>query len=395
MSFRKRNVGISANVKPADKAAPPPTALKSALPGVRPSTLDGRPVTSTGTAALDGLLAGHGGLALGCSVLIGEAGTTDYAGALLKFFAAEGLLQGHHVHVVGLPAQWGRGLPGLVDERSKGKTVGGQDRMKIAWRYQGLGELGSVASQRESVSTSKPGEGIVAADTRQRPPFNHSFDLTKRLAHPAGAVINFIPLSASSPAALFHSVLQNLQRFLTTSPPNTVHRLIVPSFLSPLLYPPFASSPHHILGFMHSLRSLLATFNLTVLLTLPLSLYPRSSGLVRWMELLSDGVLELAPFPHTAVAVSTRASSTTDDDPPQGLLRVHKLPILHELGSGTQSYDDDWSFSLSRRRLAIKPFNLPPLDDDLGGSQTATADPAAGGAAKAHSKQAAKSDLEF
>ncbi|RMZ76858.1 hypothetical protein DV738_g4697, partial [Chaetothyriales sp. CBS 135597] len=265
MSFRKRNVGISANLKPGEKSSPP-VAPKPTLPGVRPSTLDGRPVTSTGTAALDGLLAGHGGLALGSFVLIGESGTTDYAGALLKFFAAEGLLQGHHVHVVGLPAQWGRELPAVTEER-KGKVANEHDKMKIAWRYQGLGELGSVAT-------------------------------------------------------------------------------------------------------------------------------PRDRGLVRWMELLSDGVFELAPFPHTAVAITNNAT-TTDEDPPQGLLRIHKLPILHELGSGAQSYDDDWSFSLSRRRLAIKPFNLPPLDEDPGQPQPAATDPAAARPGKGHSSKAAKSDLEF
>ncbi|RMZ89679.1 hypothetical protein DV736_g3086, partial [Chaetothyriales sp. CBS 134916] len=258
MSFRKRNVGISANVKPADKSSPP-TALKSVLPGVRPSTLDGRSVTSTGTAALDGLLAGHGGLALGCSVLIGESGTTDYAGALLKFFAAEGLLQGHHVHVVGLSAQWARELPGLVDERSKGKTVSEQDSMKIAWRYQGLGELGSVATQRESVSIPKPGQGTAATDSRQPLPFNHSFDLTKRLAHPAGAVINFIPLSGASRSATSPSVKRastSVQVFATIDPQfrvlhpvtergyhralGVVNRLLVPAI--PLKESPIATS---------------------------------------------------------------------------------------------------------------------------------------------------------
>ena len=88
---------------------------KVQLPGVRPSTIDGRAVTSTGTSSFDDLLAGHGGLAVGCSLLIEENGTTDYAGALLKFYAAEGLLQGHHVHVVALPEQWGRELPGNVE----------------------------------------------------------------------------------------------------------------------------------------------------------------------------------------------------------------------------------------------------------------------------------------
>lgn len=148
MSFRKRNVALSSSSKNEENASANSTK-KSQLPGVRPSTIDGRPVTSTGTSTLDGLLAGHGGLALGCSLLIEEIGTTDYAGALLKFFAAEGLLQGHHVHVVGYPEQWARELPNCVEgSDSKESKDGTSGKMKIAWRYESLGQFGSGPSLR-------------------------------------------------------------------------------------------------------------------------------------------------------------------------------------------------------------------------------------------------------
>ncbi len=113
------------------------------------------------------------------------------------------------------------------------------------------------------------------------------------------------------------------------------------------------------------------------------------------MELLSDGVLELAPFPHTSV--TTPAPSPTADpaeESPQGLLRIHKLPVLHELGSGTQSYDDDWTFSLSRRKLSIKPFNLPPLEGDTQAQQEAV-QPSADVERNAKGKKARKEDMEF
>ena len=147
MSFRKRNVAVSSNTKsdePTAEAALP----KVQLPGVRPSPLDGRLVTSSGTAVVDGLLAGHGGLALGCSLVIEESGTTDYAGALLKFYAAEGLLQGHHVHVIGLPESWGRDLPGVLDEKGKLGSGSEGEKMKIAWRYDSLGQFGSARGSR-------------------------------------------------------------------------------------------------------------------------------------------------------------------------------------------------------------------------------------------------------
>ena len=146
MSFRKRNIALG-STRPGEAQAS--TQPKNQLPGARPSPLDGRPVTSTGTATLDGLLAGHGGLALGCSLSIEENGTTDYAGALLKFYAAEGLLQGHHVHVIGMPEQWGRELPGIVGgSEEKDNASESVDKMKIAWRYEGLGQHGASSGLR-------------------------------------------------------------------------------------------------------------------------------------------------------------------------------------------------------------------------------------------------------
>lgn len=150
MAFRKRNVGIGR--QPASPASPTvadaPTKIEQ-LPGVRPSPLTSHPVTSTGAPSIDGLLGGHSGLALGSSLLIGEHETTDFAGALLRYYAAEGLLQGHVVHVVGVGEGWVRELPGLADSKyqqkpDQEKSADGvtTDKMKIAWRYERLGQAG-------------------------------------------------------------------------------------------------------------------------------------------------------------------------------------------------------------------------------------------------------------
>jgi elongator complex protein 4 len=154
MAFRKRNIAIGR--QPASPASPTttpdaPTPIDQ-LPGVRPSPLTSHPVTSTGAPSIDGLLGGHGGLALGSSLLIGEHDTTDFAGALLRYYAAEGILQGHVVHVVGVGEGWTRELPGLADARYLRKQEqenkvadtdkAAQDRMKIAWRYERLGQAG-------------------------------------------------------------------------------------------------------------------------------------------------------------------------------------------------------------------------------------------------------------
>ena len=142
MAFRKRNVVLS---RPSDdpRKSPPaaPATATQTPPGVRPSPIDGRLTTSTGTPSLDSILAGHAGIPLGNLILIGESGTTDYSGILLRFYAAEGVVKGHCVHVVGMEEAWGRELPGLAvgEEGQRGNT----EKMKIAWRYEGLGQFGS------------------------------------------------------------------------------------------------------------------------------------------------------------------------------------------------------------------------------------------------------------
>lgn len=58
-------------------------------------------------------------------------------------------MQGHKVHVVGVGQQWGRELPGLVGaagavgEESDAGAAGNKEKMKIAWRYERLGEFGA------------------------------------------------------------------------------------------------------------------------------------------------------------------------------------------------------------------------------------------------------------
>lgn len=143
MSFRKRSVVPQSGGTATNPTSP---ATQTLAQGVRPSPLDGRLTTSTGTHSLDSLLSGHSGLALGTSLFVEENGTTDFAGALVRYYAAEGVVQGHHVHVLGMHESWGRELPGLgaaegvSSKRSEQKA---DEKMKIAWRYERLGEFGA------------------------------------------------------------------------------------------------------------------------------------------------------------------------------------------------------------------------------------------------------------
>ncbi|KAL5051952.1 hypothetical protein BDW71DRAFT_2909 [Aspergillus fruticulosus] len=391
MSFRKRNIGLSAGTDrtlASNLQSQPQRAVSSppATPGVRPSPDDGRPTTSTGSPSLDNLLAGHGGLPIGKTLLLEENGTTDFAGALLRYYAAEGVVQDQKVHVIGMPEQWGRTLPGLIGpaeaaEDKPDKRKG--ERMKIAWRYERLGEFGAgVAGARA------PGDQSQSSvdDSLAKPAFCHAFDLTKRLTHSSISNITYIPIVPSKDPLLV-SILKKLQAIIASNPPHTIHRIVIPSFLNPTLYPPEVSEPGNVLPFLHSLRALASSpmCRITMMMTIPLSLFPRSSGLVRWMEILSDGVIELCPFPHSSDALSTSGAATSHEEPPQGMLKTHRLPVLHERGGGSdQNIGQDWAFTLSRRKFEIKPFSLPPAEGDQEAQNQARSD-----------KMPKKEDLEF
>ncbi|KAI4603705.1 hypothetical protein KJ359_003522 [Pestalotiopsis sp. 9143b] len=368
MSLRKRNTVISTS---SSAAAAQAKTENVSVPGLRPSPLDGRATTSTGTASLDTLLAGHSGLPLGTSLLVEEHGTTDFAGILLRYYAAEGLVQGHQVHVLGMHESWKTELPGILTDSksSSAKSEGaGGDKMKIAWRYESLGSVGTPRDTPQRSAGTSSGSASV---------FCHSFDLTKRLSsqdikgqmsfHPSMSMPGARPAKESP----FQMFLKDLSTRLASSPPTSVHRVVVPNLLSPTMYPSSLCRPEEVLQFLHGLRALLRQFSgkLTAVITVPLSLYPRSTGLTRWMELLCDGALELIPLQLDKVHAPPpdAKSDSKSDEKTQGLLKVHSLPIHHEKGGGGSDghTGEDMAFSLSRSKgLIIKPFVLPPMLED-------------------------------
>ncbi|KAK2000648.1 paxneb protein [Colletotrichum falcatum] len=369
MSFRKKKVVLGSSTResvgktiiPGQEVLPPV--------GVRPSPLDGRPTTSTGTASLDQLLAGHAGLPLGSSLLIEESGTTDFAGVVLRYYAAEGLLQGHQVHVLGPSEAWIGELPGLAktsgSSRNKPESFKG-GKMKIAWRYESLG--------------NDPGSGML--DTKNDTAdyceaFCHMFDLGKRLqssdvkgelhATPLMVAVGWLQPQGSASLSPLDAFIVNVAARLKASPPGTIHRVLLPSLLSPALYGSSACLPEHALQSLHKLRALLRQYNgrLTAMISLSTSLLPRSTGFTRWMELLCDGVFEMLPLPRKVHV----QPNTKPEDAVQGMLKVHGLPIYHERGGGLegQSFRENLSFRLSSSSgLIFQPYVLPPMLDEEG-----------------------------
>ena len=85
-----------------------------------------------------------------------------------------------------------------------------------------------------------------------------------------------------------------------------------------------------------------------------------------------DGVIELAPFPHSIdiepsltspSTSSSKSAKARAEEKPQGMVRIHRLPVLTEKGGGSGA-GDDLAFLLGRKRFVVVPFHLPPVDGD-------------------------------
>ena len=205
--------------------------------------------------------------------------------------------------------------------------------------------------------------------------FCHTFDLTKRLDNKSirGTLIPYsiTPLSSNkhehepggtlSRGPTLQDFTRSLAETLETSPRGIIHRVVIPSFLSPALYSSTFSLPDDVLRFIHGLRALLRRHGerVSAMVTLPVSLYPRVSGFTRWLEKLSDAIFELHVLPMAPQHGNA-----------QGLFDIHALPIYQERGGGPQTGGShaNLSFKLSGPGgLVIEKFSLPPIDgeDDM------------------------------
>lgn len=82
-----------------------------------------------------------------------------------------------------------------------------------------------------------------------------------------------------------------------------------------------------------------------------------------------DGGIELTPFPrgHYLSAPDATSAKGKEDEKPQGLLKVLRIPVSSEKGQGVGaggSGGEDMAFWVGRRRFVVKPFSLPPVEGD-------------------------------
>ena len=381
MPFQKKNVILSDKPPIAVDAVDLESQLFTPTTcNTRPSPLDGTPTISTGTASLDPIIAGaHHGLPLGTSLLIQESGTADYGGLLSRYYAAQGLVDGHRVHALGLSDSWKADLPGLsIAKNRQSVDEAPAAEMRIAWRYgtsyKGLPIMSTGAIYHTSATyialtwSCFDFQSGSSNETRGGHPFCHTFDLSSRLKNSdIKGRFHGIPLRPD--ASCLTDFMQHLAHELEATSLRTIHRVLIPNLITPGLYSAIHCDPMVLLGFLSQLRALLRQFpeRLVAICTSSTALHSRQAGLTRWMEMLADGVLELMPSTASSLSSIAEGSGVGTQRYPQGFLAIHKLALYQEqalASRATTAAMDSYSYRISNQSgMAIYPYSLPPAED--------------------------------
>ncbi|KAI9168411.1 Elongator subunit elp4 [Blastocladiella emersonii ATCC 22665] len=392
----------NASTKPVSASSPAPTAPPAAAattaprpalpPGVKLSPHNALALLSTGVGSLDDLLGG--GLPLGTLLVIEEDRATGYAQLLLQYFIAQGIQHGHHVLVASAdedPSSLVAGAPAPVDPATASRTrkgaafeaaraaasvkegssgaAAGEERMKIAWRYQNLPKIESRAEPPASTAAAYCG----------------TLDITKKLSYAdlaaAAEIVHLVDLrDTPTPLAdLYRSIVETVEShgFLATATPapsapnqrRQALRIAVHAVCSPLW--PVSHTDH--LRFLHQLKGLLRRSFASAVVTWSYTAPAATRPAVRAQ---CDFAIALDAF-----ASSERIPASLRDNPGvtgeyTGLLAVHRLARLNALvpasakvTSGAISIDRSLAFQVRRKRFSIETWHLPPeLGDESKGT---------------------------
>ncbi|GAA5892833.1 uncharacterized protein JCM6883_007489 [Sporobolomyces salmoneus] len=363
------------------------------IPGTRPSSSSSLPLISTGLPTIDDLLGG--GLPLSTSLLITQDYPTSYSELLLRYFIAQGLESNQEIIVISSGLENGgpegitrvlmgndKGSTSLTnarkeedreDEEERKKEEEIKEKMKIAFRYEGMKQHQTTLNTTQA---SRTGEETVYCST---------FDLTttRQLSASDRSRLHLIDIdeiqdTAGSPNEFYNNLYQKLETFVsengylqstTPSSPRKALRIAISSLGSPSWG---SSSPSSLYTFLHRLRSLLRRSHASSTTTFPSYLYPSTSSssspssILSRLSHASDSVLSL-------LSTSSSPSLSALYPSHQGLLTLPKLPspsslvppstklsLLRNLGGGGQGRENLLGFRVKRRRFVVEVVSEEP-----------------------------------
>ncbi|TNY18250.1 Elongator complex protein 4 [Rhodotorula diobovata] len=376
------------------------------MAGTRPSPYNAAPLVSTGLTSIDDLLGG--GLPLSTSLLIEADSPTSYADLLLRYWVAQGLECGQDVLVVAsgldggpegvvealMDVDGGRSAQAAPlskedatdDEEERKQEEALKEKMKIAFRYEGL---------RPHQTTVDASRGSTAVDSGT---YCSVFDLTstRQLSPSDRKLLHLVDVddlsgASSSSGGTYELLYEQIERLVESggfrsssdpSAPRKALRIALAGFGSPTWG---TATPAALFSFLHRLQHLLRQSNASCVLTFPAHLYATtaptaslpssstsSSPLLSRLSHTVDGVLRLTSF-----ALSPLLSQTFPRH--AGLLSTPKLPllppgtlvppgsklsVLRGLGGGSDARDNLVGFRVKRRRFVVEVVTDDPVGGD-------------------------------
>ena len=330
------------------------------IPGTKPSLFNFQLLTSSGVPGLDQLFGG--GLPLGTLLLLEdlpieheeniETGQ-NYSSLLCQYFLSEGVVHGHKLYLSQVPPG-GMQLPAIVqnEEKSGDQSQGADEKMKIAWRYEGQAPTSEELNNKSRTHHFNLNK-VVPDD--QVSNLLHKFILEPR-----------VEVNESRYNDLYNDLKKSLQDFAINPkvPATNILRIGITE-LGNCLYD--SSSEHHenevnFLKFLYKLRALARSHLTVIVLTISQDFFakhePNEHFHIQVKEMV-DFVIDLTTF-----SKAKRQNGLFKDY--HGLMELSKAAPLNCLvnSSNHNHIRSKYLFKSLRTKFSISPMHLPP---DLGG----------------------------
>lgn len=316
---------------------------------------------SSGIPSLDHVVGG--GLPAGSILMIEEDVLNNYCRVMSKYFLAEGVVCNHSMLIATLdehPEDLVQELPqpctiAPEDEAPNTQLESDVNRMKIAWRYEGLGQVESSFGQNAT--------------------FGHHFDLSKHLSSESlkNCDINYWvgDHEEETPSGFqniqYLSLLQKIKELTSKEEYQTnykgkqnILRICILSLGSPLWMALDCDEENadprnygqDLLKFMYCLRVIIRDTNSLVFVTSPTHLFDEDT-LIKRLQYSVDNAVKLESF-----AGSSRETNPVFKDY-NGLFHITKLSAINSMVPFVPP-SLDLAFKLRRKKFIIEKLHLPP-----------------------------------
>ncbi|XP_049865345.1 elongator complex protein 4 [Pectinophora gossypiella] len=315
------------------------------------------PFVSSGIPSLDHIVGG--GLPTGAIFAVEEDVLGTYSRVLAKYFLAEGVVCKHDLFIATAdenPQDITKELPQpctAPTEDEVSAVSGGVDKMKIAWRYERLGQV----------------ESSFGSNTN----FGHHFDLSKHIDEDTikQSSITYCDLNSKHESVkgfknpIYFNLLARIketvskEEYQISSKNKNILRISIQSLGSPVWmamdcedYGVSSSYGQDLIKFMFCLRTILRDTNAVAFVTIPAHLFEDDHIMKRLLYSIDN-----------AVRIESFAGSSRETNPVykdyHGLFHVTKLSAIYSLVPFVPP-SLDLAFKLRRKKFVIEKLHLPP-----------------------------------